>query len=433
MLFSLLIALAWSAPESAPTDIAWLPIDGPTATVRLDQGVDPSDPALAPLLAQGWQVGEDHGAWIDALRKRDPSLPDLSAVWRVPARLLVDLRATGAVREAWGHPEPAPPPNDIEPATPDFDPLQQFLEPASRGTGVAWMRGWPGASGAGVAVSNIEYDFDPAHEDLLSNPPSIGAGLPLGAYAFHGNAVFGLIGAADDGFGITGAAPSASLRIVYPNNPRYDVATAIIEAAAELQPGDVLLIEQQTPTALGLGPVSSEPAVHQAITLATAAGILVVEPAGNGAVDLDDPTFDGWFDADNDSGALMIGATRTADGAPTDYTTFGARVDVSVRSGNLHAPTTENYRPDLFFPNSDRRQAYTTQFSGTSGSSAVAAGVCASLQGVHRALYGAPASPAQLRDWLRLAGRAQLQSASPARPVGVPLDGRRAIELWMAP
>jgi serine protease len=384
------------------------------------------------LLADGWRVGDGTGARIDAALAARPELADPRRVWRVPAERVPALRATGLVEAAWGHPEPAPPPYDIPPETPLFDPAQRAFDAPPAGTGVRWARAWPGADGFGVAVIDIEYDFDPEHEALLGNPPEIGPGSPAGQWDYHGNAVLGLIAAGDVGFGVIGAAPAATARVVYPLVPTYDVATAVLRAADGAAPGDIVVIQQQLRTALGFGPVSADPATFAAIAVAVAAGVTVVEPAGNGSVDLDDPRFEGWFDPENDSGAILVASAVPDTGAPSPLTNRGRRVDLHARAGHLIAPTTEEFSPDLFFPDGDRRQAYTSVFSGTSGSAALVAGACASLQGIARGLRGEPMTPEALRAALRVAGRAHVPSVDGPR-IGAPLDVRRAIQLWLAP
>jgi len=431
---TLLLALIAGAAPPPAAELPWLPIDGDTAVVRLAPGLDPMDPDLAPLLEGAHQVGAGQRLFVDRVLAGRPDLRDPRRCWIVAIERLPALRAAGAVELAWGRPEPAPPPDDIPPTTPDFDPAQRFVRAPPEGIGSAWTATWPGADGAGVWVANVEYDFDPEHEALLSNPPERGPGEPLGRFDFHGNAVFGLVGSGADGFGITGIAPAAGLRIVYPfQRGTYDLASAILLAAEGLTAGDVLLIEQQTGTRLGLGPVSADPATFDAIAVAVASGLHVVEPAGNGGVDLDSPVFEGWFSLDNDSGAILVAAAEHPSGELASYSGFGSRIDLRVPVGDAIAPSSDDGPTDLFFPGGDRRQAYTADFSGTSGASAIVAGAIASLQGISRELYGAADPPSVLRDRLRLAGRAQLATSEPIRPAGAPLDLRRYVALWLAP
>ena len=56
-------------------------------------------------------------------------------------------------------------------------------------------------------------------------------------------------------------------------------------------------------------PVEYLAAVYDAIKLATQSGIIVVEAAGNGGVDLDAPAYGAPFpDGKADSGAIIVGA-----------------------------------------------------------------------------------------------------------------------------
>lgn len=429
MLWLLITYMASATPAPEWSDVAWLPLEHAEASVRLHQGRSPAEPDLAPLLVGGRRVGAESLDWITSVLTEHPDLGDPSEIWRVPADRLPALRATGAVAEAWGHPPPAPPPS----TTPDFDPLQQVLLAPPAGIGVSALRAWPGSTGLGIMVSNIEYDFDPAHEAFGSNPPSIGPGRRAGEYEYHGNAVFALVGSGDDGFGVTGIAPLSDMRIVYPLTPAYDIAEAVLRASSELEPGDVLLIEQQLVTPRGFAPVSADSSTFQAIALATAAGITVVEPTGNGGLDLDSPYFEGWFDPVNDHGGILVGAAEPDTGRPAEYSGHGDRVDLHVRVGNLHTATTEDFSPDLYFPDRDRTRAYTTRFSGTSGASAIVAGACASLQGIALDLRGAPLPPSTLRDGLKLGGRPLSEPPGSRHRVGVPLDMRRTAQIWLSP
>lgn len=429
MLWWLFLLTAWAVPAPPGSDVPWLPLEHELVSVRLTAGADPSQPGVAEHLERGWQVGASSRPWISNVLRDHPDLRDPSRVWRVPSTSLSALRGAGVVEAAWGHPEPVPPPSD----TPNFDSDQALLDPPPEGVGVAWLRGWPGAAGDGVRVSVIEYAFDPDHEAFQSNPPEVGPGQSVRQFEYHGNAVFGLIGSGDDGFGVTGIAPQVQLRIVYPFTPSYDVAEALLLAAQELAPGDVLLIEQQMALTPGLGPVSADPATFDAIALATAAGITVVEPTGNGGVDLDAPFFEGWFDPSNDHGGIMIGASNAAHGRPANYSGHGARVDLHTRSGHLHAPYGRDGEPDLYFPEGDWTRAYTARFGGTSGAAAVVAGACVALQGVAIELRGAPLPPDTLRDGLKISGR-PLSTAPGSLPrIGVPLDSRRAAQVLLSP
>ena len=101
----------------------------------------------------------------------------------------------------------------------------------------------------------------------------------------------------NDSIGVTGIVPDASVGLVNAFNVEdgYDLADAIDLATANAVAGDVMLIEQQAPGANGgcgpsqVGCVAVEwvQAYYDAIVNATAAGIIVVEAAGNGSEDLE--------------------------------------------------------------------------------------------------------------------------------------------------
>ena len=96
-----------------------------------------------------------------------------------------------------------------------------------------------------------------------------------------------------------------------PNGGSYSVAAAIDCATDFMAPGDVMLVEAQTygprdhdgDGTNDFVPVEWDQAEYDAIKIATAAGIVVVEPAGNGGEDLDDAVFGGKFNrSTRDSG-----------------------------------------------------------------------------------------------------------------------------------
>src|SRR5262249_50059367 len=82
-----------------------------------------------------------------------------------------------------------------------------------------------------------------------------------------------------------------------------DTLTAILNSHA-LSEGDVILIEYQD----GYNrPAEADPTIWTAVHTVTALGIIVIEPAGNGNVDLDTVA-----ELDNDSRAIIVGAGHSA-------------------------------------------------------------------------------------------------------------------------
>ncbi len=222
-----------------------------------------------------------------------------------------------------------------------------------------------------------------------------------------------LVGA-PDARGVTGAVPAAEVLGISPyvEDGTYSVAMAIAAATSLLSPGDVLLVEQQAYVLDTYGPVSFDPAVWDAIDLATRAGIVVVEPGGNGALDLDDPVFEGWFDRTHDCGSIVVGG-----GTPpgrlrparswSQGSSHGSRVDVQGWYGDIVTTTGGDDAAswaDLWFPAGDPHRAYTASFGGTSGAAPMIAAAAAVLQSVRLATGQAPLSPREVRAALASVG-----------------------------
>jgi len=285
--------------------------------------------------------------------------------------------------------------------TPDFSPRQGYLEPSSAG-GVdarhAWT--WPGGTGEGVRIIDMEWGWTLDHESLPGMRVVLGPNDS--AYYHHGTAVVGVIAGSGDGFGIQGIAPGARMGVAsFSSTP---TARAIDTAAAALSSGDILLLEIHRPgpgqdfaqrhDQLGYIPIEWWPDDFEAIRRAVQRGIIVVEAAGNGAQDLDDPVYQSpapgfppsWRNpltvAGPDSGAVLVGA-----GAPPSsnhgparsrlpFSNFGSRVDVQ---GWGREVVTAGYG-DL--QGGHRTRHYTDAFSGTSSASPIVVGVLACAQGV---------------------------------------------------
>ncbi len=344
------------------------------------------------------------------------------------------LALAGGVAAAAGAPweeplAPAPPPAmycraapdgdwpQVGPETlPDLTPFQDYR------SGLAIPLG---QTAAGVRIGDVEYEWNSAHDELKARdvPAAAASGLSVlyPQVRDHGTAVLGILGATDDGRGITGLAPSAKLLPVSPIiQPLLDYrpATAIADAAKLLRPGDVLLIEQQAQVSPGVyGPIeyfdtASNP-VRTEIAKAVEAGIVVVEPAGNG--DLDIGTLGrSWLTDPSDakaSGALMVGAggagigeSDVPDRQRVPGSNWGARVDVQGFGTGL---VSSGYG-DISASGAGADRAYTACFDGTSGASATVAGAVASLQAGAIARRGTPLAPAEVRALLQSTGLPQL-------------------------
>lgn len=180
------------------------------------------------------------------------------------------------------------------------------------------------------------------------------------------------------------------------------VANAIVATLNYLesqpQPPSVLLLEVQR----SLLPTEVDPADFDAIRLATALGVTVVEAAGNGGVNLDaytDPrgiqVFNRRGRGFRDSGAILVGAAWSA--LPHNrahFSNYGSRIDcyawgdrvTTCGYGDLYGEAFEDY--------------YTSAFSGTSSASPIIAGAAGLLQGLAKQNSGAALPPAQIRALL---------------------------------
>jgi hypothetical protein len=334
-------------------------------------------------------------------------------------------------------------------ASADVSDLQDYLDPAPLGIGAASAWEMPGGRGDGVALADVEYDWVTDHEDFPPRSALHAGGRPLCPYVAegseHGTAVMGVIGAPHNRSGVEGIAPNVRYVLSSTCRPleavlagglgtfsedhrlgrahNVFVSKSILEAGASIQPGDVLLIEQHSPgpttgrscasncDQFEYVPVEYYQESFDVIRRLTAQGIIVVEAAGNGGVDLDSAVYQGRFDKDlRHSGALLVAAS-SFDGTghvprPSSNTTD--RMDL-YSWGRGVVTTGYGLTPEAGAPfdNKDIPRFYTTGFGGTSAASAIVAGAVASLQGIRRGSDKPPLTPLQMRDILHRTGTRQ--------------------------
>lgn len=333
---------------------------------------------------------------------------------------------------------PAPPPGFAAESTPDFRESQGWLD-VGTGIGATESRLWPGARGEGVVVADIEYGWTEDHEDLGATVGAFAWGSDTGRYQFHGTSVLGQLFAADNGYGVVGAVPDATPLVASPFDEagEYNLPAAIVGATALLVPGDVLLIEQQAycPDDNGYCPIEVDDAVFDAIAAAVAAGIVVVEPGGNGGRNLDDVAFSGRFDRTiRDSGAILVGGGASPESGMNPRiwypygSSYGGRVDVQGWFDHIVTTTNGDYGgvyADLYFPDEDPLRAYTESFNGTSGASPMVAAVAAAAQAAVLAARGEPMAPLDLRAAMVSTGTPE--PASDGHHIGPLPDLRRLL------
>lgn len=278
---------------------------------------------------------------------------------------------------------------------------QGYLDPAPEGIDAEFAWTIAGGDGTGQNVIDLEQGWTLNHEDLNAHGASLLFGTLVNASRPHGTSVLGEICAVDNDRGCVGITPElASVNVVSHSGSLSNVADGIIAAVGNLDFGDALLLEVQTvaPLVFG-GPVEIRDDVYEAIRLATAIGIVVVEAAGNGNVNLDtftDASGDQILNpasADfRDSGAIIVGAASSA--APHTKrasSTSGARVNCYAWGQNVDTCTSTSGGSTTF---------YTGTFSGTSSASPIITGAALAVQGIADATLGFRLSPTQIRNIL---------------------------------
>ncbi|RXF74415.1 S8 family peptidase [Hansschlegelia zhihuaiae] len=330
-------------------------------------------------------------------------------------------------------PRPAPSPVDISPKTPNFKGDQGYLKGRGQGgVGALSPDKYPGADGKGMRFADVEYSWRLDHEDLeIPNNrilPSPGEVVDPFNNRNHGTAVLGEAVGKSNKYGVTGLAPAAFTYVSGANRVTgYSPADAISVAASKLRSGDVMLLEQQYWTC-GFtggdkyGPLETLQDVFDEIKIATGRGIVVVEAAGNGELDLDAPACNGQFNRNvRDSGAIIVGAGSSGGRVKLWFSSFGSRVDVQGWGENV---TTTGYG-NLFNPG-DERQWYTAQFNGTSSASPIVAGSVLQIQGVLKACGEKPLKAKAMRKLLVDTGAKQLGGGGKIGPLPQILDALKA-------
>ena len=261
-----------------------------------------------------------------------------------------------------------------------------------------------GSDAKGMAFADVEYDWTLTHEDLrIPSLRVLETELTPDRFGGpeHGTAVLGILSSIPNSFGVTGIAPGAFAYVASASSTElgYMPARAIGIAMNKLRAGDVIIIEQQSPVC-GLedfGPLEYYQDVFDAVSAATAKGIIVVAAAGNGDVNLDRATCGGFLDrTKRDSQAIIVGAGSSTDRTKLSFSSYGSRVDVQGWGENV---TTTGYG-DAYNPTNDVRRYYTKSFNGTSSATPIVAGTVLVIQGVRKACGLPPATPLEMRDLL---------------------------------
>lgn len=363
----------------------------------------------------------------------------LSNYWRLDVRHAIHqleeieaaLRRLPEVELVYREKTPSDP---VNPGDDTFSGSENFLDAAPTGIDARWVWSQPNGDGLGMHFIDLEQGWLLGHEDLpaptlIFNDNHDGIGGYVGN---HGAAVLGEVAGVDNTRGIIGVAPNlASVRTVSwfraADPGTLHVADALLAAVAAAPRPHVVLIEVQIGAALL--PVETDPANFDAIRVAVASGVIVVQAGGNGGNDLD-----AWTDATGahrlnrgsgdfqDSGAILVGAGTAA--APHDRSiwgggqasNFGSRIDCYAWGDSI---VSSGYG-DL--AGGAGNASYTAVFGGTSGASPIITGSALLLQGVYSASTGTLLSPQQMRVLLSNPATGTPQGGGVAGNIGVMPD-----------
>ena len=293
--------------------------------------------------------------------------------------------------------------------TPDFTGQQGYKDNV-QGVHALAVAGLPGADGANVSVIDIEGAWKWDHEDLPVPFHESGGQYADQGWRDHGTAVMGEIRGSDNGIGVTGIAPACNVGSA--SIAGQSVPDALSVASANLGAGDVILIELHAPgpNANGSGQFGYVAMEYwqdnfDAILMATAAGRIVVEAAGNGQQDYDDPVYGTLFDPMvRHSGAIMVGAGDAASN-PEWFTNHGVRVDLNGWGSNV---VTLGYGDLQGSPAYPETEWYTQYFGGTSSASPIVVGAVVSLQGMVKSQLSTVLDASLMRDMLHDHGTPQV-------------------------
>jgi hypothetical protein len=463
--------------------------------VGLHVGLDPS---LAPTMSAGnvtaltdilkaeniairplFNKSEDRLRAMATALPSPPTRPvmDLSVFYQIEApderlqHLVNHFRGQDYVAYTYIEPEvelpimrvPGPPLLPPPPAvTPDFSSRQIYLDASPGGIDARFASTLPGGTGAGVRIIDIEGAWRLTHEDLLANEGGVISGTQINDLVWrnHGTAVLGVIGGDNNGFGVLGISPDASVQTISHNSGAGSfpsgVASAIVVAANTLSPGDIVLVEAHAPgprfnftdvgSNRGFVAMQFWPEVFAAVTFAAVVkGVIVVEAAGNGAEDLDDPVYSNtpnfppfWAPFNRgamDNASIIVGAgapppgTHGNDHGPDcsrlEFSNFGSCIDAqgwgqevtTCGYGTLQGGVDE----DLF---------YTDSFNGTSSASPIVVGALACVQGSLRASGKPLLTPITARGLLREIG--SVQQDAPGRPATQRIGNRPNLFLMLS-
>ena len=253
---------------------------------------------------------------------------------------------------------------------------------------------WDMATGSGVVIAVVDDGLQASHPDLAANYRADlswdfnddDANPAPGAFDDHGTAVAGIAAArGDNGIGVSGTAPRASLAAL----------RLTARATTDQQEADALSFRLQDidiyanswgPDDTGNlleapGPLTRAALANGVRTGRDGRGVIYVWAAGNGLVEGDDSNYDGYANS-----RFTIAATAVDDtGRRAPYAEPGANILVAAPASGTWADITTTDRTGSAgynvsagdSPGNLGDRDYTNDFSGTSASAPIVAGVAA--------------------------------------------------------
>ena len=315
---------------------------------------------------------------------------------------------------------------------------QGYLDEAPEGIDARYAWTITGGDGAGQRVVDLERGWTLDHEDLVDHGVTLIHGSNRDLSRSHGTSVLGELCAADNAIGCVGIAPNVATVLVtsFHESTRPD---AIFAALDQMAFGDVLLIEAQVTANSGdllLGPIEIYDAEFEALRLATALGIIVVEAGGNGTDNGAAPpmAMDTWEDDSGrrllspepanpdfrDSGAILVSAA-TSDTPRTrrPFGPHGVRIDCHAWGENIDTCASDELAAT---------EVYRSSFGGTSGASPIVTGAALLIQGICEAVHGFRLNPRQMRDLLRDPALNTASATTETTAIGVMPNLRQIID-----